>query len=358
MTRLRLLFLRGDMNPTDGWGTFSIGFLEQARRRVGASNVVSPVLRAVQNDRINLIGIVPDLLGLRTVARRSDLIHALIEPAAPLAWMLSRISGTPYVISSHGTYSDIAAYPRYLRRLMRSAVRNASKIIPVSRYTASVVRRSFGDDLAISIVPGGYTALGAPSPRRTKNELPRLLSVGVLKARKGFHTLIAAVERLNSSGIAVSLDIVGRAASSAYLDSLKRAVALAHLEDRVTFHGRAPAEVVADLYSRADLFVMASEHDGVAFEGLGLVYLEALSYGVPVIGARESGAEDVISDGENGMLVAPSDPDGLATAIRRIVIDDALATKMRSAAPKSVKSFEWDQVGDRMEQVWRTCAKR
>ena len=226
----------------------------------------------------------------------------------------------------------------------------------MSRYTADVVRRSFGADARVEVVPGGFTAPMRQPPaasRQPPAAVPRILSVGALKKRKGFHTLIAALERLAREGMSPKCDLVGGTGWASYVSRLKDQISAGHLEDQVHIRGQVDDRAMADLYARADLFVMASEHDGPAFEGLGLVYLEAMSYGVPVIGARESGAEDVIRDGENGLLVPPANPAALAAAIRKVLTDQALRRKMALAAPASIAPFAWDVVGEKMAGVYR-----
>jgi glycosyltransferase involved in cell wall biosynthesis len=350
---MRLLFLAGDLSPTNGWGTFSLGYLEQARLRHGSANVHCEPLRSVRADWISLRGLAPDVMRLARIARQCDLVHALIEPAAPLAWLLRRLVGTPYVISAHGTYADTRAYPAHLRPLFRRAFRGASSIVAVSQYTARVARRSFGADLTVDVVPGGCYPKPAAADRSLRDGTPRLLSVGVLKRRKGFHTLVSALGLLARQGQRVRCDIVGSAGSDGYREQLSRQIADAGLADSVALQGRVSAETLDELYANADLFVLASEHDGVAFEGLGLVYLEALAKRVPVIGSRDSGAEDVIRDGENGVLVQPGDAQGLAAAISRLLDDRALRARMQAVAPASVGEFEWNRVGDRMNAVWQ-----
>ena len=122
----------------------------------------------------------------------------------------------------------------------------------------------------------------------------------------------------------------------------------------LTFHGRVSEDALDRFYANADLFVLPSEHDGLAFEGLGLVYLEALSYGLPVIGCFDSGAEDVIRDGVNGLLVPPGDPERLAAAIESILGNGETWKKMAEAAPTSIDRFRWEHVGAEMDTVYKT----
>lgn len=98
--------------------------------------------------------------------------------------------------------------------------------------------------------------------------------------------------------------------------------------------------------SQADAFVLPSY-----FEGLAQVQLEALATGLPVISTYESGAEEVVVPGENGLLVRAGDESGLTRALQLLVGDRALRLEMRRAAEKSRSTLSWRLYGDRWERL-------
>lgn len=354
---MRLLFLTSDLDVTNGWGRYSAGFLKEARARLGAEAVEAPdpsTLRSARGAFVKPLRLFRDAWRLRTSAACADLIHAATEPVAPLACLLSLMTGTPYLVSVHGTYGDAAAYPRRLRWIYRVAFRRAATIAAVSRYTSEVARRSFGPR-RIEVIPGGVEATPSPAHRPAPAAPARILAVGAIKPRKGFHALIDAMALLKEA--AVTLDIAGGDAWAEYRKKLDGRVRDAGLGERVRFLGRVSDAELAKLYADADLFVLPSEHDGRAFEGLGLVYLEALARGVPVIGCGESGAEDVIQDGVNGFLVPPGDPAALADAVRK-ALEPAIWTRLVSASHASVRPFHWDATGAKMAALYQELAKR
>lgn len=357
---MRILFLTSSLEKTSGWGTYSAGFVDQAKKRLGPDGVDVPdpaSFLSLKDDWLKPLRIIADVFRLLRRARKADAIHALVERAAPLAWLLSRLTGRPYLISAHGTYADINAYPRPLRGLYRRAFTGAKAIAAVSHYTASVVRQSFGKEAPVEVIPGGFTpAKHQPSAisHQLSDAMPRILSVGALKKRKGFHTLVEAMKILADSGIVLRCDIVGPTDEyDDYVSGLRDAIKVKGLEGVVTIHGKVQQSALDDMYAKADLFVLPSEHAGAGFEGLGLVYLEAMSYGVPAIGCLQSGAEDVIKDGVSGRLVPPGDPVLLAAAIKGIISDEAVWKKMSDAAPASIRDFAWDKVGGAMEDLYR-----
>lgn len=359
---MRILFLTSDLDVTNGWGRYSVGFLAQAQKRFGAANVEAPDpegLRGAADGKFKSLLTVFDALRLRKAAGKVDLIHAATERVAPLARLLSAWTGKPFIISAHGTYSDAATYPWHLRSMYRASFRSAEVVVAVSRYTAEVVSKSF-QPRRVEIVPGGFEPrpLSSSLSGKALSTGRRILSVGAIKPRKGFHALIEALGLLKKDGFAFRADCVGPKGEGEYVKKLEARLKELYLEDRVTFHGRVSEDALDRFYAQADLFVLPSEHSGTAFEGLGLVYLEALSYGLPVIGCLESGAEDVIQDGVNGRLVPPGSPERLAAAIKEILADEDTWRRMSEAAPASIDRFRWERVGAGMEAVYkRTIAE-
>jgi len=355
---MRILFLSSTYDTSNGWGRYATGCLGQAKKRLGEENAVAiepSLLRSLALSWTQPLFAVLDALRFLRLARSVQAIHALNEPAAPLASMLAKLAKKPYLVSIHGTWGDLDTLPRRLRSTYRRAFRAASAIVAVSRYTAEVVRRSIGADSRVEIIHGGFNPQSGPKPKakgRGSGESFRVLSVGALKRRKGFHTLVDALIRLHEGGVKFHADFAGNLDDDGYVLTLTERVRAAGLTDSIIFKGEVSEEALADLYSRADLFVMPSEHAGTAFEGLGLVYLEALSYGVPVIGCLESGAEDVIKDGVNGRLVPPGNAAALSDAIRELLADESKYKTMSEAAPASIEPFRWEAVGEKMHGLY------
>jgi len=354
---MKILYLAPTFDETNGWGRYSAGFLTQAKRHFGSENVIVPPPESLRSKDMKILTpllVLGDAAALQSKAEAADVIHATAETLGPLAMMLGTRSGKPYIISSHGTYSDLDSYHWYVRWLYKNAFSHACRILPVSTYTEQVVRKHF-PEAKTAVVPGGYLPTdhrketSAPSPQR------RILSVGMLKRRKGFHTLIGAIGLLKDQGFLVKSDIVGSKDDREYVTGLESMILDAGLAKQITLHGRVSDTELHEFYDTTDLFVLPAEHSGTAFEGLGLVYLEALSHGIPVIGSHDSGAEDVIYHGDNGLLIEPGNAEALADAIRLLFEDPKKWKAMSGAARPSVERFRWDHVGDAMANIYRTC---
>ena len=237
---MRLLFLSGNPQDTGGWATYSDGFITQARARYGRDAVSCPVLSSL-DDGWQLVSrrLPVDVVQLRQLARRCDLIHALVEPTAPLAWALARLARKPYLISTHGTYADLDAYPRYQRGAIRSIFAGASSACQSARTRVTSFAAA-SEPRSRSGWSGGFVPTRAVT--RPTNKIPRLLSVGLLKPRKGFHTLIAALAELRRRAIRLRCDIVGPIGSAAYRVRLEGAIRAGGLTGDVAIRGKLEAE--------------------------------------------------------------------------------------------------------------------
>ena len=124
-----------------------------------------------------------------------------------------------------------------------------------------------------------------------------ILFVGSVIPRKGVHTLIQAIRRLSDEK--VHLDLVGSLKSNPeYVASIRQLIQANDLDESVTIHGRVEDEDLQMFYASCDVLAVPS-----SYEGLGIVYLEAMKHGKPVIATKNGGTNDIITHGKNGYLV-------------------------------------------------------
>lgn len=354
---MRIAYLTTTLDETNGWGRYAAGFLAEARERNGVENVILPNPAGFRSNEIRWhqpFYALIDAWTLRDELKSAEVIHAAIEPAAPVAFFLSILLGKPYVVSVCGTFADLRSYSWPVRWLYRLAFRHAGRMAVLSRYTLKIFEMGMKDARTI-IVYGGFTPTLSTVRKETKQSGRRILAVGAIKRRKGFHTLVEALGQLKTKGFEFNAEFIGPLDTSNYAESIKARVTELGLEDCVRLAGRVSEDELNAAYDSADLFVLPSEHDGTAFEGLGLVYLEALARGLPVIGCLESGAEDIVRDGLNGFLVPPGDASKLAAAIEMVMGNDELRNKMSLVAPGSIERFRWEKVGADMDSAYRAA---
>jgi glycosyltransferase involved in cell wall biosynthesis len=155
---------------------------------------------------------------------------------------------------------------------------------------------------------------------------PVLLSVGHLIERKGHHLVIEALARLPSARLLIAGDGPERAA-------LERLAMRLGVAERVRFLGRVAHDALAEIYSAADLLVLASSREGWAN-----VLLEAMACGTPVAATKVWGTPEVVADPAAGLLVEPRTADAFAIAIARVLA----APPSRAATRLYAERFSWD----------------
>lgn len=165
----------------------------------------------------------------------------------------------------------------------------------------------------------------------------RVISVGRLHASKGHDVLVRAIAVLIRDGDDVDLRIVGAGPERGALERLARELGVG---DRVLFTGSlSEEEVIAEL-GEADIFALASHA-----EPLGVVYMEAMAAGIPAIGTAAGGVGEIITDGVDGLLVPPGDPEALAGAIGRLIRDPGLRERLGAAGRARIERAFDSRIG-------------
>ncbi len=163
----------------------------------------------------------------------------------------------------------------------------------------------------------------------------RILFVGNLIPRKGLRHLITALSRLPKADWL--LDVVGdEAVDRAYAAELRRQIGAAGLEGNIRLHGRVSDSELAQRYRAAHLLAVLS------YEGFGIVYLEAMAFGLPVLASICGGAGEIVDSGVNGLLVEPADADGIAAHLSALARDrERLADLGRNARSRYAAHPRW-----------------
>jgi glycosyltransferase involved in cell wall biosynthesis len=261
----------------------------------------------------------------------SFLIHA--NAAAALASLGTR--GVRYLQSIQTTQPR----PAWHWTLQRIVARAAERIIVPSPSVAQIAADRCGIAAEKIVV-----IANAVEPRlfridRQPCEVPRIGFIGRLDPVKCVGDLIEAVAMLPPR---VRLEIYGDGPER---PGLERLVAQLGLGGRVTFHGAVerPQEALASI----DLLVLPSQA-----EGFGLVLIEAMAAGVPVVATNVAGIRDVVRDGETGLLVPPHSPQALADAITRVFGDAGLQQRLTDAGRADVNErFAWNRVIERYREL-------
>ena len=223
-----------------------------------------------------------------------------------------------------------------LRFSERAALAEVQQVVVTSAATAKLVATSYGVPATrITVARPGSDPV--PPISRDANCVPNLLSVGSVVPRKGFDVLVSALAMLTELPwrLTIAGDLKRDPREAA---KLQRLILQHRVSDRVETPGAVSAMQLALLFSKADLFVLASR-----FEGYGMAYAEALSFGLPVIGTTAGAIPDTVPR-EAGLLVPPDDPAALAAALRDVIADGDRRRQLSGAAVAAARALPtWKQ---------------
>ncbi len=139
----------------------------------------------------------------------------------------------------------------------------------------------------------------------------KILTVGTVEFRKNQDSLIKACIKLNTP---FEIHIVGKSFDTDYIDHLKSLIQKFNLNESIKFHGAVDNKKLTTFYTDSDIFVLVSR-----FEGYGMVYAEAMRFGLPIVASTSGAVPDLVSDNENGILCDPENVDEIFNAITKII---------------------------------------
>jgi glycosyltransferase involved in cell wall biosynthesis len=211
-----------------------------------------------------------------------------------------------------------------------------------------------GDPRRIDVVPSGVdlACFGTDGPRAARTAPHRVLVVGRLVPRKGVDDAIRAVARVPDT----ELLIAGGPDRAAFDDDaevrrLRRVIAELDVADRVRLVGSVPHDQLAPLIRSAEAVLCLPW-----YEPFGIVPLEAMACGVPVIATAVGGLLDTVVDGGTGVHVPPRDPDAAARALRSLLTDQAGRERLGRNAARRATRYDWRSVAAAVERSYCEAA--
>jgi glycosyltransferase involved in cell wall biosynthesis len=287
--------------------------------------------------------------------RPISLIHAHgALPCGHAAMLLSRDLGVPFVVTVHGldvfsTRQVPGWFSRGCFERSQAVYVAAARVICISQRVALAIREKMGESPKIDVVYNGVDPELFVPEADHEPSIPSVLSVGNLIATKGHDLLLRAVARIAQSHPRIECRIIGDGPERTRLQTLARDL---RIEGRVEFLGRRPRREVARAIRESMLFALPSW-----YEGLGCVYLEAMSAERPAIACRGQGIEEIIRHGENGWLVEPQSVGDLATGLQTLLFDSVLRARIGRCGRQSIlKAFTLQHQAQRLLALYRTCA--
>ena len=271
-------------------------------------------------------------VALARMARRAGITHLhahFASESASVAELAARLAAITYSISAHAKDIYTTGAPALQRKLQGARFTvtctecNRAHLEALAGPDAGVFRMYHGIDLERF----------APDRRQPANP-PLILSVGRLRAKKGFATLVRACALLRDQGVAFRCEIVGYGEDHL---KLQRLIGDLGLADRVALAGKMNHEQLIHRYRDATLFALPCEiaQDGDR-DGIPNVLLEAMATELPVVATAVSGIPEVVVHEDNGLLVPPQDAPALARAMHGLIADAALRARLGASARRTV----------------------
>lgn len=276
---------------------------------------------------------------------RPDVVH-VHEPFAPSAGLAALLATRlPVVATFHASLGRSRAY-RVASPALRPLYRRLAGRIAVSEEARRTVSSVLGD-AEISVIPNGvdwsrFAGLEPPAGET-------ILFIGRLEPRKGARVLLEAFPAIKERHPGASLVVVGegperRACESAVPDALR--------ED-VMFVGRVEPVELARVVGEASVVCVPS----LGGESFGIVLLEAMAAGRPVVASDIPGYAAVLRDGVDGALVPPGDAPALADALAGVLADPARAKAMGASGRERARRYDWPVVAGEIEEVYAAALR-
>ncbi len=308
------------------------------------------------------VGNAPWTPGLLRELRGFDIVH-LHYPyifGAELAAFATRAQGIPMVLTYHNRLEEArpikrALFALYNRLAEPAIIRRAARILAVRLSHFTSLFPELREDPRLLELPNGVEAsifhpVSATRFRQavgTPVKAPVALFVGALDQAhrsKNLEGLIGAFKDADLRG--AELWVVGGGGLRSRYEALAKARGL---NGKVRFLGRRPpTEALAEIYGAATVTVLPSS----SLESFGMVLLESMACGTPIITTNLPGVRDLVRDGVNGLLVPPGDAGALARALTRMLVDPVHARKMGEEGSRDAGSYAWEVVGARLEEIY------
>ena len=274
-----------------------------------------------------------------------DIIHCHgTLPNDYAAYLLSRKFDKPFVITVHGeTVYQIIHQKRKFQK-SKIAIENAGAVIGVSSQVVKRITEYTNRTSNLFTVLNGYSTDSSLITKSSVEDKIFILFSASLIKRKGCDYTLRAFSKLYKKYLNTHLIIAG---GGELLNDMKQYSRELGLDQRVTFTGTISHSEMLKKMAACDIFILPS-YD----EAFGVVYLEAMSFKKPVIGTEGEGIEDIIKDGENGLLVKPRDVASIVEKLELLIRSPKLRNELGIKGFNSIKNLTWENNAREMIKIY------
>jgi len=286
--------------------------------------------------------------GFSTIRRwHPDLIHVhFAVPAGLVAWILSRLTGVPYVLTTHlgdvpgGVPQKTGRWFRWIFPFTKPIWRDAARIVAVCEYTSSLARQHYPVNPVV--IPNGVNMKDLNFGRLRIHRPPVIIFAGRFTVQKNLIEMVKILADVQDlSWICIMLG------DGPLFDEVKHTIAAYGLDQRFYLSGWVTPEEVLSYLACSDLLFMPS-----LSEGLPVVGVQALAKGLAIITSRVGGCVELVEPGRNGFLADSGDREALCGALRSLLSNHNALIKARRASRHLARRFDIKVVVDGYETIF------
>jgi glycosyltransferase involved in cell wall biosynthesis len=291
-------------------------------------------------------------VGLRQVRSwHPDIIHVhFAVPGGPVAWLLSKLTKTPYVVTAHlgdipgGVPQKTDRWFRWVYPFTPPIWRDADKVVAVSEYSKKLALEHY--PINIEVIPNGVDLNDLDPGIIRVNGPPKITFAGRLMPQKNPVGLIRIMAQL--SDLDWEFLMLGDGPLRA---EVEHEIVLAGLEDRFTLTGWVTPEDVSESFMESDILFMPS-----VAEGLPIIGVQALAMGLAIVGSRVGGFLEIVEQGKNGFLFSPENSDAMEIELRNLIRNPEKLLTFRKTSREFAERFEINRVVDEYIQIFEKVA--
>lgn len=277
---------------------------------------------------------------------RPDIIHThFAVPSGALAWMLSLLTGIPYILTAHlgdvpgGVPEKTEKWFRWIKPFTNPIWKRAKKVIAVSEYTRQLALQQYS--VEVEVIPNGADVTHLEPSKIVLNTPPRLVFAGRFVPQKNPLGIVQTLSQLKD--LDWNCSMLG---DGPLLEDVKREIEKTGMVERFELSGWVTSDEVLDHFSKSDILFMPS-----LSEGLPVVGVQALAKGLAIVASRIGGFLDLVDEKKNGYLVDVHDNFSSSRVLRELVTNPELLLQLREASKQKSHQFDIQKIVDRYQAI-------
>ncbi len=282
-----------------------------------------------------------------------DVIHThFAVPSGAAAWIVSKLSGTPYVLTAHlgdvpgGVPEKTGKWFKFIYPFTPPIWRGAQAVAAVSGYTQALARRSY-PGVNPRVIPNGVDLELLDPGEIAVNDPPRIVFAGRFQPQKNPVQIVRTLAALRE--LAWECTLIG---DGPLRPAVEAEIAACGLGERIRLEGWVTPEEVLGWYGRSDIVFMPSLSEGLPVAGV-----QALAMGLALVVGRAGGFVDLVDEGVNGFFGEASAPEGFELGLRRLLTDGAFLLSARKASREIAQRFELGKIAAAYESLLEGARK-